>query len=441
MRKTLLLFVVTIAIFSSCSKDNFLDETGNANTSFIADMGAPFLDPANTRVLIVGVLTYEDEASLGNFDTYHRKDQELMQTFIDYGVPEENIIGLFDENATRAHIYKSLHDIALASDSETNFVFYFAGHGFNGWDADKSSIYFANHDIKYLHPDKTGFNINFLENEFRAEFPGNSVVLLGDCCKSGGLIGIAESFGSEGKKAVGLTSCYYTEWSTGNWTFTQKIIDALKGDGLIDIDNSGTVTLGEMADGVARGLKYIDRQKSFVGYYNCGPDAVVADVTTTYPEFTDPNYQLGQYVFADFKKTIITVEITGKTGSTYQARYYNYADYATFNFTAADFKTPYFVQYTVGENVELDNFTDKPGILIGAEGDFYEIENPGGGQILWRLYEKIIADEEIPAMILDATGTWVPGQILDQTPTSYYVTYTDKNFQWDEWVDADHVTF
>lgn len=439
MRFSLILAVSAALFFESCNRENVFTDTDSGSITMLADGAAPFIDPANTRILIVGVLSYEDVAALGNFDPYHRKDQELMNAFINYGVPAENIIGLFDENATREHIYKSLHDIALASNSETNFVFYFAGHGFNGWGADKSSIYFANYDIKYLHPDKTGFNINFLENEFRSEFPGNSVVLMADCCKSGGLIDIAEQFGADGKRAIGLTSCYYSEWSTGNWTFTQKIIDALNGDGLIDADHSGAVTLNEMADGAAHGLKFIDRQKSFSGFYNCSGDAVVSDVVTTYPDFTDPQFALGQYVFAKFKNSWITVEITGKTGDEFQARYYNYADYLSYDFTAADFKTPYFVHYSIGDHVALDNFKAKPGVLIGTDGDFYEIINPDGGQILWRLYEKFISNDEIPAHILNADGTWSEGRVLDQSPTQYYVTYTGKNFQWDEWVNADHV--
>ena len=435
-----LVFLFALIAFAGCDNMLLPEHETDAQLSFFEGDESGFIDPANTRVLIVGVLTYED-ASLGNFETYHRKDEELMQAFINYGVPEDQIIGLFDEDATREHIYKALRDIANASDSATNFVFYFAGHGFNGMGADESSIYFANHDIKSLHPDKTGFNIDFLSTEFREAFPGNKVVLFADCCKSGGLIDIAASFGTEGKQAMSIASCFYTEWSTGNWTFTQKIIDALNGDGLIDTDNSGDITVGEMADGVARGLKFIDRQKSFAAYYNCDADQAVSNVSTYYSSFADPQYYLGQYVFANFKHTIIPVEITGKSGATFEARYYNYSDYEPLTFEAADFKTPYFVQYSVGEAIELDNFTDKPGIIIGNEGDFYEILNPDGGQILWRLYEKIIAADEVPAMILDATGSWVPGKILDQSPTQFYVSFNGKNFQWDAWVDAANVMY
>lgn len=434
------LFLIAI-LFQSCKKDILTEQAAGNSFQFDLAAGEPVFDPANTMVLIVGVLTYQDAAALESFDPYHRKDVELMETLESYGVPNENIIGLFDEEATRENIYKSLHKIAVNSNAETNFIFYFAGHGFNGWDADKTSIYFANYDIKYLHPDKTGFNINFLSDHFFPEFPGKSVLLMGDCCKSGGLVDIAEQFSMDGKQAIGITSCFYSEWSTGNWTFTQKIIDAFKGDGLIDADKNGTITLDETMQGVERGLKFVDRQKSSSAYFNCVGDEVVSSVTTTYPEITDDTYSVGQYVFGKYKKNYCSVEITGKSGTQIQARYYNFADYISISFNPADLKIPYFVHYTTGDDILLDNFTDKPGYIMGEEDDFFELHSADGEQILWRTYEQIISGDEIPAMILDATGIWVSGEILDQTADAYYVTYTGKNYQWDEWVSPDRVDF
>ena len=397
-------------------------------------------DPAHTKVLIVGVLIYDDPA-LGNFDTYHRKDEELASAFAAYGIPDSNIVILQDEEATRNAMYKALSKIAKNSDENTNFIFYFAGHGFNGWDDDASSIYFANSDIKYLHPDKTGFNLNFFTEEFLPAFEGNSIWLMGDCCKSGGLNDVAANFGATGKQSVALCSCYYTDWSTGNWTFTQKIIDALNGDGMIDKEHDGTITLDDMIAGLSEGLQYVDRQRADCTMYNITGGAFVSDVTIPYSEFTDPQVALGDYVFVYKKHSWYPIEITGKTGTTYTGRRYNFSDYETTTFTAETMKIPYFVHYPIGAEILYDAYTDKPGVIIGADGDFMQMQSTEGGQILWRPYEVIITGKEIPAAILNDDAVWTAGQVLDSLDGNYYVRYNDKNFQWDQWVTPDRVVF
>lgn len=434
------LFPAVIAlsiVFTGCQMMPDVQEESYA-LSF--DLAPALIDPANTKVLIVGVLIYEDPW-LGNFETYHRKDSELREVLIEYGVPDSNIVLLQDEDATRIAMSKALHKIAKNANENTDFIFYFAGHGINGLGEDEASIYLGNTDIKSAHPDKTGFNLNFFTEEFLPEFNGNSIMLIGDCCKSGGLNAIAESFATSGKQAVALSSCYYTDWSTGNWTFTQKIIDGFKGDGLMDDDHDGAITLSDIMSGAAEGLQHIDRQRPDCVYYNCTATAFVNDITTTYPTFTDPQVELGDYVFVYRKHNWFPVEITGKTGTTFSGRYYNYADYEPLTFTAENMKIPYFVHYPVGAEIIYDAFTDKPGVLIGADDDFMQMQSTEGGQILWRTYEVIISGNEIDATILNDDGVWSAGQVLDSLDGNYFIRYTGKNFQWDQWVTPDRVVF
>ena len=404
------------------------------------DLAPALIDPAHTKVLIVGVLIYEDPL-LGNFDTYNRKDEELAATLSAYGIPDSNIILLQDEDATRNAICKTLHKIAKNSNPNTDFIFYFAGHGFNGWFDDESSIYFANTDIEYLNPDKTGFNLNFFTDVFLPEFEGESIWLMGDCCKSGGLNAIAETFSAGGKQAVALSSCYYTDWSTGNWTFTQKIIDALNGDGLIDRESDGNITLSDMITGINRGLQYIDRQRADCVYFNCSSEAFISDVITPYPAFEDSSIDLGDYVFVFRKHNWFITEVTGKIADSYVGRRYNFSDYEYYSFTAEDIKIPHFVHYPVGIDILYDAYTDKPGTIISVDGDFMQMQSTEGGQILWRPYEVIITGTEIDATILNTDGIWTPGQVLDSDGTNYYVRYSGKNYPFDEWVTADRVVF
>ncbi len=438
LRKYPLLLALFLLVLAGCQNLVDLDEDSPYGMSF--DLASALLDPANTQVLIVGVLIYDDPW-LGNFETYHRKDSELRDVLVAYGVPDSNITLLQDGNATRNTMQKALHKIAKNSNENTNFIFYFAGHGFNGIGDDIESIYFANSDINSWHPEETGFNLNYFTETFLPEFEGNSILLMGDCCKSGGLNAIAEAFGATGKQAVALSSCFYTDWSTGNWTFTQKIIDGLNGDGLIDQENDGTVTLGDVIDGISNGLKHIDRQRPSCVLYNCTEDAFISNVVTTYPEFADGQVETGDYVFVYRKNNWFPVEITGKTGATYSGRYYDYSDYIPLTFTADKMKIPHFVHYPAGINILYDAFTDKPGIIIDTDGDFMEMQSTEGGQILWRTYEVIITGNEIDATILNDEGVWSAGQVVDSLDGNYYVRYTGKNYQWDQWVTPDRVVF
>lgn len=428
---------VLIIVFAGCQ--SILDPKEDGY-SISFDLAPSLIDPANTKVLIVGVLIYDDPM-LGNFDTYHRKDSELAAALSAYGVPDSNIILLQDEDATRNAICKTLHRIAKNSNENTDFIFYFAGHGFNGWNEDESGIYFANSDISYAHPDETGFNLNFFTEQFLPLFEGNSILLMGDCCKSGGLNAIAETFGATGKQAVALSSCYYTDWSTGNWTFTQKVIDAIQGDGLIDADADGSITLNDMIDGITQGLKYVDRQRPDCTMYNCSGDAFISDVSTPYPSFEDPEVALGDYVFVYRKHNWFPTEINAKSGDTYTGRRYNFADYEYYTFTAEDIKIPYFVHYPVGMDILYNAYTDKPGTIIGADGDFMQMQSTEGGQILWRPYEAIISGTEITASILNGDGIWTSGQVLDSLDGNYFVHYAGKNVQYDEWITPDRVAF
>jgi len=77
----------------------------------------------------------------------------------------------------------------------------------------------------------------------KKQFKGGNVLLLADCCHSGGPGVVANNLAAAGFKAASLTSADITVGSTGNWTFIQSILDALNGSVLFDSDNDGFITL------------------------------------------------------------------------------------------------------------------------------------------------------------------------------------------------------
>ncbi|MEZ5014152.1 MAG: caspase family protein [Chitinophagales bacterium] len=425
-----LITATALLLFSCRSMPEIPGQDTAANT---------WIDPQNARVLIVGVLTYAD-ASLGNFDTYHRKDVELADAFRAYGIPDDHITTLYDENATLENMQNALMEIAAVSDAHTQFIFYFAGHGFNGYNANADAIYFANSDISANHPSNSGFNIAYLSDVFIPAFHGDRMILMADCCKSGGLVAVAESFAAQDKQAIALCSCFYTDWSTGNWTFTQKIIDGLSGDALMDADKNGNVDLGELKFGIAQGLKFIDRQRP--DFYSSVSDAVcVAFVGDPVLDLPDTSLRIGDYVFAKHLNNWVTVQITGKENGKYTGRYYNYADYLPIQFLDSEWRKPYFVHYPAGSEIWLDNYKDKPGTVLDVDDDFMELQSDRNGEIQWCTYECVLHASQIPALIQNAQGNWLPGKVLESEGGMYYISYDDKQYAWDEWVPDFRVQF
>ncbi|MFN3939096.1 MAG: caspase domain-containing protein [Chitinophagales bacterium] len=401
-----------------------------------------FFEPSQLKVLIVGTLQWADAYNLPPFSKYHRKDQELERTLREFGVPEENIVALYDQDATLVNIYAALDSISAQSDEETRFMFYFCGHGFNGWFEDAGSVYFANYDIEYYQPKETGFNVNFI-TEHMSSFKGSHVLLTADCCKSGGLMHVADAFAAMGKKAMAITSCSATDWSTGNWTFTQKIIEALQGDALIDMNSDGTISFNEMVFGIQEGLKYTDRQKPGVVFYNFSDDAYLTSRKGASPAYGSLNaFSIGQYVFAKHNNNFFPAQIIGDRDDSYLCRFYNYSDYEEWYVAKNEVKVPYFVQYAIGENIYLDNFKLKPGVVLDTDNNgFYYLKSTEGDQTLWLSYERILTDSEIQVQILNENGDWQSGQVLEQKDNLYYITYSNRGFQWDEWVSAERIQF
>src|SRR5690348_7527420 len=155
------------------------------------------LEPANTYAVIAGVLKWEG-GRLTPFPPRHRKDQELYDVLRARGVPAENLVLLLDEKATRDAVHKAIAGLAPKAGKGATFLFYYAGHGSLLGDG---SVALCNYDFAGDEPRKT-LRTTEVSDLLRKHYRGERVLLLADCCHSGGLAAAARALGLAGCKVA-----------------------------------------------------------------------------------------------------------------------------------------------------------------------------------------------------------------------------------------------
>ncbi|MFO0658478.1 MAG: caspase family protein [Polyangiaceae bacterium] len=212
--------------------------------------------PKSTHVVVMG-LGLNDWADPD--DPSWRRHATLADMFRKAGVPDEQVTFVEDDDATPKKMRKLLPKILANADEDALFVFYYAGHG--GLDEEKDNEFYFVHptvedDALYGHE-----LIDMLEEHYT----GCYAVLLADCCYSGALARKVEELDTEGWYAA-LTSATSDIESTGNWTFTDCLLDALRGAKAIDENGDGTITFQELADYVVNRMETEENQPSDYAY-------------------------------------------------------------------------------------------------------------------------------------------------------------------------------
>lgn len=233
-----------------------------------AHAAAERLEPSKTWAVVAGVLEWEDPG-LSPFPKQDRKDQELFDTLGQLGVPAAQRTLLLDKKATATAVERAIEDLIARAPVDATLVFYFAGHGVKDQDG---HIIFTTSDTRLDQLDKTGLHLTRL-TRLLDRFKGRRVLLLADCCHSGGLVDVARTL-SKKRGALALTSAEASNISTANWTFTQTLIDGLRGRLIHDHDSDGAVELFEVVGEVKDSLKHRESQR--YGFANHGvPDELV----------------------------------------------------------------------------------------------------------------------------------------------------------------------
>jgi len=235
------------------------------------------LDLKSTWAVVAGVLEWSDPG-LGSFPKKNRKDKELFEKLGALGVPANQRTLLLDSQATAGAIEKALTEAIAKAPADATLIFYFAGHGVKD---QSGQIIFTSSETRLDKLDSTGLNLAKL-GKLLDRFKGKRLILLADCCYSGGLVDVAATLRAK-RPVVALTSAEASNISTGNWTFSQTIIDGVSGRSLFDRDTDGALTLTELADEVKDAMRHRESQR--YGYANHGvPDDLVIAASRVNPD-------------------------------------------------------------------------------------------------------------------------------------------------------------
>lgn len=233
--------------------------------------------PEKTWVFAVGVLHYEDK-KLGTWPDEGRVDALMIEELKTRGVAPERITFIKNEAATRDYCAKQLEEMLAKTAQGDTLLFYFAGHGSRDFNDKARTCSLVCYDSRPKKPASYWY-ITQLFDAIEDGFKGGTVIMTADCCHSGAL---AEEAARRKKFKYGvLTSAHASSRSTGNWTFTQTLVDLLKGSALLDANGDGKLTFKEAAAYCEHEMAFCEEQLS------CNAAAGGFDVDTVFAKAGD----------------------------------------------------------------------------------------------------------------------------------------------------------
>lgn len=214
----------------------------------------PAWKPETTWVFAVGILKFEGAAMHG-WPEEGRQDVVMLEALKKRGVPADHMVFIKNEQATAAEIRKRFEEFVRRPGPEDTLMFYYAGHGGRNYNDAKRPVYLVPYDSKNKWP--TAEVLDTIAGGFK----GSRVLLTADCCHSGGLA--EEASRRAGRISFGtLTSARSSATSTGNWTFTQCLIDIFNGNPIMDLDHDGVITFTEAGQGSDLRMAFRENQRS-----------------------------------------------------------------------------------------------------------------------------------------------------------------------------------
>lgn len=357
------------------------------------------LDPARTHAVLIGVLEWEN--GLPGFPKEHRKDQELRDVLVTRGVPAGQITLLLDAEATLANVHAAIEQAVAKADRDSTLIIYYAGHG---WPAGDGDYCLANYDVS-IDAGAQGWSLQELGATLSREFRGKRVILWADCCYSGGLQVVVDALAERRIAAFSLTSAGTANTSTRNWTFTQSIIDGLRGEPLVDANGDGRVTLVELRNEVHEAMKHREGQEAGYRANGIEQDFLLSKAAGRRPKDANPSLPVGSYVRVLHHGTHRYGRVVGHNRRHVVVQFYDYAQKNLATFAAGDVSP-----------------STRRALAVS------------------------VLDAGVrPDCLVEWREVWFPAKLLQRTPNGdrpqFRVHYLGYDSSWDEWVEGDRIRF
>jgi len=273
--------------------------------------------PAKTWLFAVGVLQWADGNDWPAMESAKkdRRDVQLVEFFKAHGVPEAHIVYLQDGHATLRRITTALTALLAKTAPGDVLILYYTGHGFR--DRTQRRVYFANYDATN---GRDAWPVVDIFETIEKHFGGEQALLFADCCFSGALAD--EALQRKSRVAYGcLCSSFSHNTSTGNWTFTDLMLQGLRGSPLFDEDGDRVIEWEELAHRSLRDMAFIERQRAvFAAGNKFDPRFKLASARG------DRTPRGGEHVEVEWKNAWYRAQILAARGREVQVHYVGYAD-------------------------------------------------------------------------------------------------------------------
>ncbi len=338
-------------------------------------------NPQRTWVYFVGLVEWQDKASFDSFPQANRRDVELLELLKKRGVPGNQIVYLQDKDATAAAINRSFPQfLKQAQPGDWVFVYY-SGHGYKN--DEMTETYLAGYDASDNIP---GWNMRSIPAQIEKNFKGANAVIALDDCFSGEMPRIIK----QGKKRVSyavFSSSAASSLSTGEWTFTEALINGFSGKRFVDTNHDGKITFSELAGNIEGDMLFAEEQVAdyaFTGNFDSNSSFAKTDAKIT--------PRLGERIEAYSQDGWYRAIIVDARGAKFKVHYFNYDNADDEWVTSKQIRQFTPKQYGIGERVEVES------------------------------EEK-----------------WYPAKVLEVRGGSHYITYDDFDELYNEWVSSDRV--
>lgn len=337
-------------------------------------------EPQRTWVFFAGLLEWQDSENLASFPQKNRRDEILLNELRKRGVPESQIVYLKDSQATTARIQAEFVKLlGKARPGDTVFIYY-CGHGYKD---EKARAFMASYDAD---DDTLGWAMDAVPETVEKHFKGSRAMIALDNCYSGSMAAAVKSKPRRVSYAV-MTSSLASQISTGNWTFTESLISAFRGDSFMDGNRDGKVTFAELKNNAEEDMLFGEEQMATFAF--TGDFAPQMQVAVSTPNSSP---RLGERVEAYSIDGWYKGYITDFKDNKYKVHYYGYEYDEDEWVTAKMIRVPKAVHYAVGQKVEVE----------------------------WK-------------------KKWYPAKVLEVKGGSHYITYTGYDSEWDEWVPSSRI--